>query len=166
MGLSLAIPTIVVSSVIGASNSLNPDETISMTIDEASWLGTVHYSSICCCESISISRLSACKNFDSNMDKIVYLHFSKHHVHHTTIWQCNFGFSEWMAWPATNHNSTECLPVDRMGAAGVRKFKGNGVYRIWNSWVWRWLGHCSVCLHWRDLVSVELSFFFLFQTSF
>lgn len=39
MGLSLAIPTIVVSSVIGDSVHLNPDETISMTYDEASWLG-------------------------------------------------------------------------------------------------------------------------------
>lgn len=39
LGFSFAIATIVVPSVRGASEQLNPDETISMTPDEASWLG-------------------------------------------------------------------------------------------------------------------------------
>ena len=39
MGLILAISTIVVPSVLGASGKLNPDETLFMTSEEASWLG-------------------------------------------------------------------------------------------------------------------------------
>lgn len=40
MGLILAIASIVVPSVTGKSGQLNPDETVFMTEDEASWLGT------------------------------------------------------------------------------------------------------------------------------
>lgn len=38
-GLILAIPSIVVPSVIGVSQELNPDETLHMTAEQASWLG-------------------------------------------------------------------------------------------------------------------------------
>lgn len=41
-GLVLAIPSIVVPSVIGISSNLNPDEILHMTPDEASWLGINH----------------------------------------------------------------------------------------------------------------------------
>lgn len=40
MGIILAIPTIVVPSVTGQSDRLNPDEILHMTTDEASWIGT------------------------------------------------------------------------------------------------------------------------------
>lgn len=39
LGLVLALPSIVVPSVIGISSSLNPDEILHMTPDEASWIG-------------------------------------------------------------------------------------------------------------------------------
>lgn len=39
MGLILAISTIVVPSVLGTSDKLNPNETLYMTSEEASWLG-------------------------------------------------------------------------------------------------------------------------------
>lgn len=42
LGLSSGITTIVVPSVLGTSESLNPDETISMDPDEASWLGKLY----------------------------------------------------------------------------------------------------------------------------
>lgn len=35
----IAISSIVVPSVIGVSKNLNPDETLHMTPDEATWLG-------------------------------------------------------------------------------------------------------------------------------
>lgn len=35
----LAIPSLVVPSVIGISADLNPDEILKMSPDEASWLG-------------------------------------------------------------------------------------------------------------------------------
>lgn len=38
MGLASSIATIVIPSVLGTSKDLNPDETISMTTDQASWL--------------------------------------------------------------------------------------------------------------------------------
>lgn len=41
MGLVLAIPSIVVPSVIGISSNLNPDEILHMTPDEASWLASI-----------------------------------------------------------------------------------------------------------------------------
>lgn len=37
----MTIPAVVVPAVIGMSRDLNPNETISMTADEASWLGKV-----------------------------------------------------------------------------------------------------------------------------
>lgn len=40
-GLSLAFPTIVVPAVIGVSSVINPNESIHMTADEASWLGMI-----------------------------------------------------------------------------------------------------------------------------
>lgn len=43
LGLALSISTIVVPSVLGTSELLNPDETISMTPGEASWLGKLCY---------------------------------------------------------------------------------------------------------------------------
>lgn len=43
LGLVLAFPSIVVPSVIGISSNLNPDETLHMTPDEASWLGQYIY---------------------------------------------------------------------------------------------------------------------------
>lgn len=43
MGLILAIASIVVPSVIGQSGNLNPDETLHMTIEEASWLGKFYF---------------------------------------------------------------------------------------------------------------------------
>lgn len=43
MGFALAFPTIVVPSVIGASFDINPDETLHMTPDEASWLGNLYF---------------------------------------------------------------------------------------------------------------------------
>lgn len=39
MGLGLAFPTIVIPSVIGVTLDINPDESLHMTPDEASWLG-------------------------------------------------------------------------------------------------------------------------------
>lgn len=39
MGLVLALPTLIIPSVIGASQQLNPNETIHMTMNEVSWLG-------------------------------------------------------------------------------------------------------------------------------
>lgn len=39
MGLSLAFPTILVPAVLGLSNVINPNESLHMTADEASWLG-------------------------------------------------------------------------------------------------------------------------------
>lgn len=50
MGFILAIATIVVPSVTGNSNKLNPDENLFMTEDEASWLGKdllIFLSSLC-----------------------------------------------------------------------------------------------------------------------
>lgn len=41
MGLILAIATIVVPAVTGKAGNLNPDETLFMTDDEASWLASV-----------------------------------------------------------------------------------------------------------------------------
>ncbi|XP_055301620.1 facilitated trehalose transporter Tret1-like [Sitodiplosis mosellana] len=41
IGLILALATIVVPSVTGTSSSLNPDETLHMTSDEASWLASI-----------------------------------------------------------------------------------------------------------------------------
>lgn len=42
LGLSSGITTIVIPSVLGTSESLNADETISMNPDEASWLGKLY----------------------------------------------------------------------------------------------------------------------------
>lgn len=39
MGLLLAFPTIIIPSVIGVSKHLDPNETIHMTPDQASWMG-------------------------------------------------------------------------------------------------------------------------------
>lgn len=43
MGLALAFPTIVVPAVLGLSDAINPNESLHMTADEASWLGEYHF---------------------------------------------------------------------------------------------------------------------------
>lgn len=39
LGLSLAIPTIVIPALTGKNNALNPNETVFVTAEQASWLG-------------------------------------------------------------------------------------------------------------------------------
>lgn len=56
MGMVIAISSIVIPSVIGMSNQLNPDETLHMTADDASWLGKTHH--LCLQFSISFASLS------------------------------------------------------------------------------------------------------------
>lgn len=40
MTLALAIPTIIVDAVSNGGNAVNPNESMHMTVDEATWFGT------------------------------------------------------------------------------------------------------------------------------
>lgn len=67
----IAISSIVVPSVIGVSKNLNPDETLHMTPDEASWLGK------------AIFTFFSLKKFILNQLNT----YSKYIVHRSTDWK-------------------------------------------------------------------------------
>lgn len=65
LGLSIAIPTIIIPSLIGVNT--NADETITSTSNEASWIGKFNINS----SIVNVIQLQS------------GLRFSKHWIHHT-----------------------------------------------------------------------------------
>lgn len=47
IGLCLAYPEVLISALIGLNAEMNPNETILLTAEQASWLGVLRYLNSC-----------------------------------------------------------------------------------------------------------------------
>lgn len=108
--------SLIIPSLLGIATALNPNETIQITANQASWL--------CKCPFYSIFLLFACVQVHSKKILCIPSH-SKFHIYRSSIWKFAERFCVRCTWPTKSvdvHCGTSCFCIHCIGISRLIHF--------------------------------------------